>query len=51
MDGLYFIPVTILLCSITCVNGQALYEERCMAKNVQDVEQFKGNSPFKLHIL
>lgn len=49
MNRLYFIQVTFLLYSIACVNGQALYEDKCVTK---DVEQFKGNySLFIIHIL
>lgn len=48
MNRLYFHQVTLLLFSIACVDGQALYEDKCVTK---DVEQFKGNSLFIIHIL
>lgn len=51
MNRLYFIQVTFLLYSIACVDGQALYEDKCVTKDAKDVEQFKGNSLFIIHIL
>lgn len=51
MNRLYFIQVTFLLYSIACVDGQALYENKCVTKDAKDVELFKGNSLFIIHIL
>lgn len=51
MNRLYFIQVTFLLYSIACIDGQALYEDKCVTKDAKDVEQFKGNSLFIIHIL
>lgn len=51
MNRLYFIQVTFLLYSIACVDGQALYEDKCVTKYAKDVEQLKGNSLSIIHIL
>lgn len=51
MNRLYFIQVTFLLYLIACIDGQALYEDKCVTKDTKDVEQFKGNSLFIIHIL
>lgn len=40
MAGLYLIQVTILICLIACVDGQALYEEICVNKIVNEMHQF-----------
>lgn len=42
MAGLYLIQVTILICLIACVDGQALYEEICVNKIVNEMHQFYG---------
>uniref|UniRef100_K1QMT6 Collectin-12 n=1 Tax=Magallana gigas TaxID=29159 RepID=K1QMT6_MAGGI len=40
MAGLYLIQVTILICLIACVDGQALYEDICVNKIVNEMHQF-----------
>lgn len=42
MAGLYLIQGTILICLIACVDGQALYEEICVNKIVNEMHQFYG---------
>lgn len=48
MVGLDLIQVTCFICWIACVDGQALYEEKCKIKIDQDVQQLYGKffSPF-----
>lgn len=40
MYGLYFIKMTSYLCLIFCVNGQALYENNCINKAIQEMQQY-----------
>lgn len=42
MVGLDLIQVTCFICWIACVDGQALYEEKCKIKIDQDVQQLYG---------